>query len=111
MENTLQSAKQTQVLESPLFEAPIADVSHVRRKWLDLPYAHLSPSQRLDIYLPDNGDGPFPVILYIHGGGFAFEDKRRIHLLPFLKGITRGYAVVGVDYRLSGEALFPAGHI
>ncbi len=93
----------------PTFEAPIADVSHIRRKWLDLPYASLSPAQKLDIYLPDEGDGPFPVILYIHGGGFAYEDKRRIHLLPFLKGLQRGYAVVGVDYRLSGEALFPAG--
>ncbi|MBN1451526.1 MAG: alpha/beta hydrolase [Anaerolineales bacterium] len=95
--------------KAPLFDAPLADVSHVRRKWLDLPYASLSPTQKLDIYLPDEGDGPFPVILYIHGGGFASEDKRRIHLLPFLKGVERGYAVVGVDYRLSGEAIFPAG--
>lgn len=109
MEHTLQTAKQTSTVESPLFEAPIADVSHILRKWLDLPYAGLSPAQKLDIYLPDEGPGPFPVILYIHGGGFAFEDKRRIHLLPFLKGIERGYAVVGVDYRLSGEAHFPAG--
>lgn len=96
-------------IKRPLFDAPLADVSHIRRKWLDLPYASLSPSQKLDIYLPDKGDGPFPVILYIHGGGFASEDKRRIHLLPFLKGIEREYAVVGVDYRLSGEAVFPAG--
>jgi acetyl esterase/lipase len=93
----------------PPFEAPPADVSHISRKWLDLPYANLSPTQKLDIYLPDEGDGPFPVILYIHGGGFASEDKRRIHLLPFLKSVERGYAVVGVDYRLSGEAVFPAG--
>lgn len=96
-------------ITTPLFDAPIADVSHIHRKWLDLPYASLSPTQKLDIYLPDEGDGPFPVILYIHGGGFASEDKRRIHLLPFLKGVERGYAVVGVDYRLSGEAVFPAG--
>ncbi len=96
-------------MHAPSIDTPIADVSHVRRKWLDLPYASLSPAQKLDIYLPAEGDGPFPVILYIHGGGFAYEDKRRIHLLPFLNGIARGYAVVGVDYRLSGEAVFPAG--
>jgi acetyl esterase/lipase len=96
-------------IQAPLFDAPVADVSHIRRKWLDLPYASLSLTQKLDIYLPDDGDGPFPVILYIHGGGFASEDKRRIHLLPLLKGVERGYAVVGVDYRLSGEAIFPAG--
>lgn len=101
--------KKFEPADVPSFEAPPADVSHIHRKWLDLPYASLSPAQTLDIYLPDEGDGPFPVILYIHGGGFAFEDKRRVHLLPFLKGIERGYAVVGVDYRLSGEAIFPAG--
>lgn len=109
MENTIKSPPQSKGINGPLFDAPIADVSHIRRKWLDLPYASLSPSQKLDIYLPDEGDGPFPILLYIHGGGFAFEDKRRFHLLPFLKGVERGYAVVGVDYRLSGEAKFPAG--
>ncbi len=91
------------------FQIPMADVSHIQRKWLDLPYASLSPTQKLDIYLPDEGDGPFPVLLHIHGGGFAIGDKRDIHVLTYLKGLTRGYAVVSVNYRLSGEAIFPAG--
>jgi len=91
------------------FQIPMADVSHIQRKWLDLPYASLSPAQKLDIYLPDEGDGPFPVLLHIHGGGFAIGDKRDIHILAYLKGLTRGYAVVSVNYRLSGEAIFPAG--
>jgi acetyl esterase/lipase len=95
--------------DEPPFHTPSADVSHICRKWLDLPYASLSPSQKLDIYLPDEGDGPFPVILFIHGGGFAIGDKREIHVLTFLKGLERGYAVVGVNYRLSDEATFPAG--
>lgn len=88
---------------------PTADVSNIRRKWLDLPYASLSPAQTLDIYLPDKGDGPFPVILHIHGGAFAIGDKRDVHVLAYLKGLERGYAVVSVNYRLSGEAIFPAG--
>jgi acetyl esterase/lipase len=88
---------------------PEANVSHIRRKWLDLPYADLSPAQKLDIYLPETGDGPFPVILYIHGGAFAIGDKRDIQVVPYLKGLARGYAVVSVNYRLSGEAVFPAG--
>jgi acetyl esterase/lipase len=95
--------------DGPRFHVPLADVSHICRKWLDLPYASLSPAQKLDIYLPDKGDGPFLVILYIHGGGFAIGDKREIHVLTFLRGLDRGYAVVGVNYRLSGEAIFPAG--
>ena len=44
----------------------------------------------------------------IHGGGFEFGDKRDIHLQPFLEGIAKGYAVVSINYRLSGEAIFPA---
>ncbi len=91
------------------FEIPEADVSHIRRKWLDVPYADLSLAQRLDIYLPEEGDGPFPVLLHIHGGAFAIGSKRDIHVNTWLRGLERGYAVVAVGYRLSGEALFPAG--
>ena len=91
------------------FQVPDADVSYVRRKWLDLPYAAISQAQKLDIYLPAEGDGPFPVVLHIHGGAFAIGDKRDIHLLPFLLGLESGYAVASVNYRLSGEAIFPAG--
>jgi acetyl esterase/lipase len=92
-----------------LIKIPPADVSHIHRKWLDVPYASLSPAQKLDIYLPDEGEGPYPTILHIHGGGFAIGDKRDIHVLTYLKGLERGYAVVSVNYRLSGEAIFPAG--
>lgn len=88
---------------------PLADVSHFLRKWLDVPYADLSPAQKLDIYWPDVGEGPFPVILYIHGGAFSIGDKRDVQVLSFLKGLARGYALVSVNYRLSGEAVFPAG--
>ena len=88
---------------------PPADVSHISRKWLDLPYASLSPTQKLDIYLPDKGDGPFPVILHIHGGAFEIGDKGDIQVQPYFKALPHGYAVVSVNYRLSGEAIFPAG--
>jgi len=96
-------------VDEAAIQIPQADVSHIRRKWLDVPYASVSQAQKLDIYLPDEGDGPFPVILYLHGGAFAIGDKRDIHLIPFLQGLKRGYAVVSVNYRLSGEATFPAG--
>jgi len=88
---------------------PPADVSHIRRKWLDIPYASISPSQNLDIYLPDEGDSAFPVIIYLHGGAFSIGDKRDIYVLNILKSIKHGYALVSVNYRLSGEATFPAG--
>ena len=96
-------------MDETSIQIPQADVTHIRRKWLDLPYASISESQKLDIYLPPKGDGPFPVILHLHGGAFAIGDKRDIQVLPILQGLQRGYAVVSANYRLSGEAVFPAG--
>jgi acetyl esterase/lipase len=87
---------------------PAADTSHIRRKFLNIPYADLSPAQQLDIYLPDDGEGPFPVILAIHGGAFMGCDKADLQVLPMLEGLKRGYAVVSINYRMSGEAKFPA---
>lgn len=97
------------IQDKTMIPFPPADVSQIPRKWLDLPYAILSPTQKLDVYLPDEGEGPFPVILFIHGGGFALGDKRDVPVLTFLKGLERGYAVASVNYRLSSEAIFPAG--
>jgi len=85
-----------------------AHTDHIKRKSLDIAYAALSPAQRLDIYLPDEGDGPFPVIVSIHGGAFMGCDKADVQVTPMLEGLKRGYAVVAVNYRLSGEARFPA---
>ena len=84
-----------------------AEVHHINRKWLDISYAKQSNHQKLDIYLPKKGQGPFPVIMAIHGGAFAFGDKSDEQICPELNGIERGYAVVAVNYRLSGEAKFP----
>jgi acetyl esterase/lipase len=44
----------------------------------------------LDIYLPDNGQGPFPVILQIHSGAFVEGDKRDSQLSPVLPALDRG---------------------
>ena len=74
----------------------------------DLAYGDDSPLQALDIYLPDNGDRPYPMLVAIHGGGFSGGDKEDGQIIPVLAGLTRGYAVVGLDYRLSPEATFPA---
>jgi acetyl esterase/lipase len=89
-------------------EPPRANTDHVRRRFLDIPYATLSAAEKLDVYLPDEGDGPYPVILSIHGGAFMGCDKADLQVLPMLEGLKRGYAVVAINYRLSGEARFPA---
>jgi acetyl esterase/lipase len=85
-----------------------ANTDNVKRKWLDVAYATVSPAQKLDVYLPDEGEGPFPVILSIHGGAFKSGDKGDGQVTPMLEGLKRGYAVVSINYRLSGEAIWPA---
>jgi acetyl esterase/lipase len=94
----------------PTFTQVLREVNrnNIKQKWLDVPYATESQAQKLDVYLPDEGDGPFPVILSIHGGAFKAGDKADGQVIPMLEGIKRGYAVVSVNYRLSQEAIFPA---
>lgn len=66
-----------------------SDISWITTRYLDLAYADLLKSQRLDLYLPNKGKGPFPLIIEIHGGGFQFGEKSQ-HIDPMLKGSERG---------------------
>ena len=74
----------------------------------DLSYGTASPAQKLDLYLPLHGETPYPIVVAIHGGGFFSGDKSDGQITPVLEALKRGYAVVGVNYRLSEEAHFPA---
>lgn len=75
----------------------------------DLAYADQSEAQKLDLYLPSTGDGPFPVVVMVHGGGFMFGDKADgAGLTGVDQLLEAGYAVASINYRLSGEAIWPA---
>jgi acetyl esterase/lipase len=90
------------------FKIPMADISGIKNKYLDIAYGHDSPNELLDIYLPETGQGPFPLLIQIHGGGFAMGDKRDGHVQKLLESLQKGYAFASIQYRLSGEAPFPA---
>lgn len=99
MENQGQRMQQ---LHQEIFDA-------IQRKILDVPYCNASESQKLDIYYPnEKSDKPYPVIIFCHGGAFRNGNKQDESLEPILRGLERGYAVVSVGYRKSGEAHFPA---
>jgi acetyl esterase/lipase len=79
----------------------------MQKFWEDVTYSTQSSSQKLDIYLPSKMQGPYPVILWLHPGGFTGGDKSMIDMnLDSILG--RGYAAVSVNYRLADEAHFPA---
>lgn len=59
------------------------------------------------------GDGPWPVVFWVHGGGWRSGSRLWLpeSIAPFGlhdRLLRRGYAVADVDYRLSAEAPFPA---
>ena len=87
---------------------PYIDPSGIKRKTLDIPYSTVSGSLKLDLYLPEEGEGPFPTIVFFHGGAFWGGYKNDFQCLYALNGIFHGYAVASVEYRVSDEAVFPA---
>ena len=94
--------------DAPPFLQPDVDVSGITRKYLDVPYAGTdNPNQTMDIFLPEEGDGPFPVLIQFHGGAFIGGHKRDSQCIYLINGLLRGYAVVNVNYRLIGEVIFP----
>lgn len=94
--------------DAPPFLQPDVDVSGIKRKYLDVPYAGTeNPDQTMDIFLPEEGDGPFPVLIQFHGGAFIGGHKRDSQCIYLFNGLLRGYAVVNVNYRLIGEVIFP----
>ncbi|MCB1279068.1 alpha/beta hydrolase fold domain-containing protein [Prosthecobacter sp.] len=62
---------------------------------------------KLDLYLPETAEGPLPLLIWVHGGGWQNGSKDGC---PPLRGgyVERGYAVASINYRLSGHAVFPA---
>ncbi len=73
----------------------------IRRNLLYAPKEGL----HLDLYEPTSKT-PLPLVLWIHGGGWKYGDKG---FELFLRTLTRrGFAVASVQYRLSGDAKYPA---
>ena len=73
----------------------------------DLEYGKASGrAMLLNLYLPEKGDKPLPLIIWIHGG--AWKTGSKDNPSPALRFTAEGYAVAHVGYRLSQEAKFPA---
>lgn len=62
---------------------------------------------QLDLARPKQGDGPFPAILCIHGGGFR-AGKRESYDVLCIRLAQQGYVAVTVTYRLAPKYPFPA---
>lgn len=75
------------------------------RMALDLAYVpHATERQKLDLYLPATGTN-WPLIIWIHGGGWSGGSKEKP---PGLRFLTHGFALASLNYRFSQDAIFPA---
>ncbi len=70
----------------------------------DIEYAKVGNRQLLvDIYLPESTTNPY-LVIWVHGGAWHSGSKEN----PPKSFLENEYALASVDYRLSGEAPFPA---
>ncbi|MCR9202770.1 MAG: SMP-30/gluconolactonase/LRE family protein [Planctomycetaceae bacterium] len=97
-EEALISGKQTPSTQIP--ESVIASRNVV--------YASDGPRQLLmDVFQPRSA-GPHPAFVVVHGGGWLNGDKTKFRALA-IRLAERGYVTAAIEYRLGGEAHFPAG--
>ena len=81
---------------------------HAADKIDGLVYSQATGSPLLaDLYLPRGATPPLPTVLWLHGGGWRIGDRK---LGPDLGRFfaQSGFAMASIDYRLSGQAIFPA---
>lgn len=82
--------------------------------YLDIPYRtdeRVNPAfNSLDVYVPRNATNA-PVLMFVHGGSWAFGDKYLLDTakLPFL--VSLGYVVVSTNYRLSSDTVMHPVHV
>lgn len=73
--------------------------------YANVPYGP-HPRNVLDFWKA-NGEGPRPLLVYIHGGGWTGGDKQQDRKVfqPFL---DKGISYAAINYRLTGEVPLPA---
>jgi len=84
-----------------------------RRSQTNLRYAsQTSNNDRvLDLTLPSSGNGPFPLVIFVHGGMFTGGSKADVSSTPFNNATSKGYALVSINHRLASDSQkgFPSG--
>lgn len=99
------------MLVTDMYQSPEVGVymprAYVKRQFPLVRYASKTVFELMDIFLPEEGEGPFPAVMDIHGGGYYYGTRSSARMEPVLDLIHRGYAVVTIDYTLSPYGKFP----
>ena len=73
----------------------------------DLQYTHFQKDKHqlhLDLYRPEEFEGPLPVVLWVHGGGWKNGSKDNCKAAWLAQ---HGFAVASINYRLIGSGVWP----
>ncbi len=95
-----QAVRDSSVMLPPAADAPVAKIA-------DRTIAGPGGPLGLRVYTPE-GDGPFAVVVYCHGGGYVVGDLDTQDMIARALCSWSGAVVVSVDYRLAPEHPFPA---
>lgn len=95
-----QAVRDSSIMLPPADDAPVAIVED---RTIPGPGGALA----LRVYTPA-GTGPFPVVVYCHGGGYVVGDLDTQDMIARVLCSWSGSVVVSVDYRLAPEHPFPA---
>ncbi len=88
--------------------------AQLQRERRDVAYvADGAATHRLDLFLPSQGDGPFPVLIWVHGGAWRMGDKNQLdgemQTDQFKRALLEhGIAVASINYGLVPDSRFPA---
>ena len=93
--------------QAQFIERPLHNVDAVTTKDISIPGAQGENPAR--VYTPA-GEGPFPVILYFHGGGWVIADLDVYDATPRAIAAQSNAIVISAHYRLAPEHKFPAAH-
>ncbi|WP_304535933.1 alpha/beta hydrolase [Sphingobium cyanobacteriorum] len=93
----------------------ILTLRHGVRVSADIPFSTIAGYRpiTLDLYRPAKAARPLPLVIYVHGGGWMGGHTRQSGAFSDFTAVladlsARGYVVASLEYRLSGEAPFPA---
>lgn len=97
--------------QNPAMEDYNSTAIESSKHWLDLDYVgdrHIG--HRLDIHLPQGKVAPYPIVICIYGSAWFSNNSKGA---AFKSGIGQvlldsGFAVVNINHRSSGDAIFPA---
>jgi acetyl esterase len=97
------TAAREQMLDLTAPVDPLMTVDRVENRRIPGPDSEIP----LRLYYPD-GDPPFAVVVYFHGGGWVIGDLDTHHGICHALAKKSGCLVVSVDYRLAPEHPHPA---